>query len=105
VEAYFANKGILGAATTDMRFYWMGGTRQPNPSQLTSNIAAQKPWYLLTGEALSMFAPSNGEDEAPMFRPYTHWGPSAFKQGRIWGNTGGGAGSPGDCLLVHLYYG
>jgi hypothetical protein len=103
VEAYFANKGILGVATSgDVRSYWQGVTRQPNPDKLTSNIAEQARWYQLPGTYLPMFAPSNHPDEAPMYAPYAHWGPQMFKQGRMWGNTGTSAG---DCAMATVNWG
>ncbi len=97
VEAYFANKGLIG--TGKILNYWMGGYRQPNPDQMNSNTAAQAPWYLVTGKRLALFSPSSGEGEAPMYAPYTHWSPAAFQQSLVWGSANS------DCLLVALPYG
>jgi hypothetical protein len=98
VEAYFANKGILGTGS-DINFYWIGVTRQPNPDKLTSNIADQARWYTLPGTYLPMFAPSNHPDEAPMYAPYAHWSPYVFYTGRMWGGT------QGDCVMANIAWG
>jgi hypothetical protein len=80
VEAYFMTKGLIGVSK--LKYYWMGATRQPNPSQLTSQNAENQPWFLLTGAYLSMFAPSNNEDEAPQYKPYSHCEPAALAAGQ-----------------------
>jgi hypothetical protein len=85
------------------KYYWIGVTRQPNPSRLSSNDAAGQAFFSVPGEALPMFAPSNGPHEGPQYAPYAHWGPHMWSSiNRLW--TYGG-GSNGDCVLSDIYYG
>jgi hypothetical protein len=84
------------------KYYWIGVTRQPNPSRLSSNDAAGQPFFNVPGEALPMFAPSNGPHEGPQYAPYAHWGPFMWTQNRLFTYSGNGNG---DCVLSDIYYG
>jgi hypothetical protein len=103
VEAYFQGKGILGVPPAPTYWYWIGASRQFNASLLTSQAAAGKRFYTVTGTQLPFYAPSNGASEAPMYAPYAHWSVYQFSTNRMY-SYANQFPNTGDCVMSDLYY-
>lgn len=103
MEAYLARQGTLGLEPAQSLRYWLGVTRITDPALLESNRRGS--WHSLPGSYLPLLAPSNGQQQAPLFAPYAHWSPLMWEWGRMEGYGGEVGVVDADCVMASLEFG